>query len=1028
METYQRFPLPLLVTEITTEGQESGEGYPQLPLLSPASPGLYFYKSPYKRAPEPVRRHQFFLLRTKLISGPGLDDFRTASLDALDAVEAPCDLIFDREVRLAPLPLRAPAAVAPIPSIPTIETTHAGNSSRSSRTRGPPRVPAPRERLLYIRNTATDPPEVAKLACHVCARSDFSSLQGLLNHCRLRHQIEYGSHDECMQSCAVLVPEEQRDWVVACGIEVGGVSLPSLRRLFELAVGAGDEVVIPARKVSPVAPVLPKTALHEVAPAPEAGHPDHAAQETLPRASAHVTKTLGYHADTPALAPFLGRAPKKRRINIRANQDEPVEIEDVHNASRLNGKQAWRQAYSHRNIAREELDEVVPLNELPNSLVAAEKLPQEDGEQSEHLGSKGTSALQQLSGTRFHINARVNVADHSLFLQPNSRPTECPNHTHRWRLTVTSPSYSLPIASLLRKLTVKCATDPPPASLLEPLIISGPPFVVMGTTDRPFIARLTFTWTGTMNPPTEIEHWVELDPMHYANPVLGDEQVFDVELDRSTELLPVSADVKEPSIEDMCDPKTTSGDADADESKEAEVEPAYSVKLRSLLPQFPMTLKDVKGRFSSRLPYTLANTRAQLQAMNYGHRKAVEMGRARALRDAYAQLIEEDHDPGAVALTAVDVFRWLEEGGFFMRATPTGTLSEAQKSAKSSRRQRGARPGTLEGNTYCRTCGLHRAFHPDVGADEDTKPAQVHVDIKPAALGAALERGLCTNFEGESATPTQRPIFDVGALIKYTPDDTASPVPYGLSRTIFVAPSPSQGKALGPNPPASPADLVAVADPKLVVAIQRLTGLPQPLNRPADELAAPNGDISYTPFAQLTRAETAAQLSPSAVLAVVLRPLVRHLVGRGVDALRQDEAALRVATGRHERARRATTATSGVARRVLAPAHVLRGVRAAGARAGTTGAALRVCLARLGEPSASQDSGSAPGATAPEEGEFHIARGAVATAGEALGLSKVSGVRAGGDAEGEMDGAIMSGPGEVLPGSVVVKAEEEEVG
>jgi hypothetical protein len=38
----------------------------------------------------------------------------------------------------------------------------------------------------------------------------------------------------------------------------------------------------------------------------------------------------------------------------------------------------------------------------------------------------------------------------------------------------------------------------------------------------------------------EVEHWVELDPLHTSlvNPVLGEEQVLDVELDRHTELLP----------------------------------------------------------------------------------------------------------------------------------------------------------------------------------------------------------------------------------------------------------------------------------------------------------------------------------------------------------------------------------------------------------------------------------------------------------------------------------------------------------
>ncbi|KAI0356404.1 hypothetical protein OH77DRAFT_1423341 [Trametes cingulata] len=929
------------------------------------------------------------------------EDFRSASLDALDAIEAPCDLIFNREVRLAPPPLRPVVNATPSsskfsPSEPPVAST--STLSRSSRTRGLPRAaPTPRERLLYIRNTATDPPEVAKLACPVCARSDFSSLQGLLNHCRLRHQIEYGSHDECVQSCAVLVPEGERDWVVAAGVEVGGVSLPSLRRLFEIAVGAGERVTLPIRKPSPAPPVQAAPVQQETAAPATVQEVKEEPRQEPPQTSAHVTKTLGYHADTPALAPFLGRAPKKRCINVRANEDDPVDIEDTAGGSGLQHRHIWRKPYAHRNVARKELDEVVPLSELPNNA------PTEPADESQKEGkvdepeSKRSAALELLSGTRFHINARVQVADYSLFIPPNRRPAELQDHTHRWRLAVTSPSYSLPIASVLRKLTVSCVTEPPPSTLAEPITVSEPPFVVTSTSDKPFLARLMFTWAGSMNPPTEIEHWVELDPMHYAQPVLGDEQVFDVELDRSTELLPVRDDIKDISLDDMHIAQTAAEAVKAEEPEEVAAEPDYSVKLRTLLPQFPMTMKDVKGRFSSRLPYTLVSTPAQLRSMHFGRRKAIEMARARALRDAYSQLVAEQQDADAISLTTVDVYHWLEDEGLYPRSSPTAAQLASQKQAKSSRRQRGA--GALDADAFCRTCGLHRAYHPSV-ADEDTKPI---VDIKPSALGAALERGLCMSFNGEGGEPTRTPVFDVHALLKYAPTDAATPVPYGLGRAIFAEPAASRGQAVSP----SPSDLVSVADPQLVVAIQRLTGLPQLHDAPADDPLR-TGVSSLT---SLTRSQAAAHLAPSALLAVLLKPLVRQLVGRGVDTLRQDEAALRVATGRHERARRATAVTAGVARRVLAPAHVLRGVAAhARTGSGTAGSVLRVCLGRLGERSAVLECD-------PTDGALHIGEGPVTTR---EGRAR----QATGEDEGEKVSAILHRPGRDLPEGVVVKAEE----
>ncbi|CDO74440.1 hypothetical protein BN946_scf184972.g7 [Trametes cinnabarina] len=879
-----------------------------------------------------------------------LDDFRAASLEALDAIEAPCDLIYHREVRLAPQPIRPPPpANATQPDSATSPLT---STSRSTRTRGLPRAaPAPRERLLFIRNTSTDPAEVAKLACPVCARSDFSSLQGLLNHCRLRHQIEYGSHDECMQSCAVIVPDTERDWVVAAGIEVGGVSLPSLRRLFEIAVGAGDKVILPTRKPSPSVPA-PVTAETDREQAPILADTKKEPSEDVAQEKAHITKTLGYHIDTPALAPFLGRAPKKRCINVRVDEDEPVDIEDVSAGSGLQNRRIWRKPYAHRNIARKELDEVFPLSELPSNATSqqdANDTPQEESA-NHNAGRKDSSALQMLSGTRFHINARVQVADYSLFLAPN----------------------------------------PPPSSATVPLTISEPPFVVTSTTDRPFLVRLSFTWAGSMNPPTEIEHWVELDPMHYSNPVLGDQQVFDVELDRSTELLTVPPDLNEVSLESMHSGETTNHAAPEEElgEEEAEAEPDYSIRLRSLVPQFPMTLKDVKGRFSSRLPYTLASGPTHLRTMCYGRRKALEsrqMARARSLRDAYSQLVSQQHDADAVPLTAVDVFHWLEDEGFYPRSGVRAKQDlQKQGPAKSSRRQRG--PGALANDAFCRTCGLHRAYHPNV-VDEDVKP----MDIKPAALGAAVERGLCMFFNGEDREPTRRPIFDVDALLKFAPansDIGAAPeVPYGLSRAIFVAPSSSSQRTVMSS---SPVDLVSVADPALVVAIQRITGLPRSRNeaaqrRSSEEIAAPHL------LTTLTRSEAAVELAPSALLAVVLKGLVRQLVGRGIDTLRQDEAALRVATGRHERARRAPAAGETLSpRRVLAPSHVLRGVAG---------------YARTGSAGILDDD--------PTGGAIHIRAG-----------QDGEGDRGDGDVSGEKDSALLPGPGLVLPDGMVVKAEE----
>lgn len=72
---------------------------------------------------------------------------------------------------------------------------------------------------------------------------------------------------------------------------------------------------------------------------------------------------------------------------------------------------------------------------------------------------------------------------------------------------------SLPLGAVLERATISCSSPSPPPTreLDEPLEVSGPPFLACGTTSQPFLARLRFEWTsGSLNPPIEVEHWVEV--------------------------------------------------------------------------------------------------------------------------------------------------------------------------------------------------------------------------------------------------------------------------------------------------------------------------------------------------------------------------------------------------------------------------------------------------------------------------------------------------------------------------------------
>ena len=247
-----------------------------------------------------------------------------------------------------------------------------------------PRINQPTHKLLFIRNASITPPLVARLQCTDCSRWDFSTTQGFLNHCRILHQRDYGNHDECIQHCSVLVPEEERDWVVQNGTEINGVGIPSLRRLFEIAVGDSSSIF-------PVS---------QSGPSPVADNAQFTEEDPVAAEGTHLSRTLGLHKDTPALAPFLGRTAQRRRINV-TEQNKPVDIDS-------NSAILWRMPFSHRNRARPELD-INPiygdaLEEIGTPLTREEHVPQGDS--------------LQLSSTRFHIVARVLVADRSRWLPP----------------------------------------------------------------------------------------------------------------------------------------------------------------------------------------------------------------------------------------------------------------------------------------------------------------------------------------------------------------------------------------------------------------------------------------------------------------------------------------------------------------------------------------------------------------------------------------------------------------------------------
>jgi hypothetical protein len=202
-----------------------------------------------------------------------------------------------------------------------------------------------------------------------------------------------------MKRCAVVVPDEERAWVLENGTELAGVSIPSLKRLFEIAVG--DAHGTPSTQV-----VLGenKTVEGGCKPKEEEEHHHHTSVT-------HLTRTLGHHKDTPALAPFLGKVPKRRCILVE-DVPGPVNIiidDDGDDESVSLSKPAWRMPFAHRNVAN-------------SAFEAQEKavIPILTNEQGHYPSvTKGSAHRENAvaeAGSRFHIVARIIVSDRSFWI------------------------------------------------------------------------------------------------------------------------------------------------------------------------------------------------------------------------------------------------------------------------------------------------------------------------------------------------------------------------------------------------------------------------------------------------------------------------------------------------------------------------------------------------------------------------------------------------------------------------------------
>ncbi|KAL0580194.1 hypothetical protein V5O48_001787 [Marasmius crinis-equi] len=621
-------------------------------------------------------------------SSSSQSSFKDAALDTLDTIESRNRILFPAD---ATVPVITPAPTTTKPRPPPKEK---------------PITRSQKAKFLFLRSND----QVFILRCPTCLRHSFSMLQGLYNHSRISHHVEWGSHEECVKACAVLQQDFDQVLDLESGVEVGSTSqtggiLPGVRSLFQMAVegsGAG-----------------PTSALEGEGDDEDGGM--------------HLTRTLGWHSDTPALAQFLGKEATRKGIKVW-NEEQDVNVDELDESSpTLLRRGRWRMTYSHRNSIKQSS----PIEILEDAV----SKPQV-AEENQSVTSANTIQPTPSSSSRFHITCRVTITDHSLFISPGelyvyekdkavltqlTSEHRNSDHTHKWMISVESSAYSLDLTSVLTSMTVSPLSDVtgmPAPHMFGTLSTKDPPFVVVGTTSEHFLAKIELKFAPSLTrregQTVAFEHWVGLDMIGSGSPCKGEEQVVDVELDRDTIIMPIKTGYPAATSKVHWGSVKTKSDTDGVSEENQDLEQrdgdtvVYHGILKSLLHKFPMTMKDVakssNARTSAapRVPYRLVADVDQLRSLVMGRRKAIEWGRAKVLRDAYTDKINELRDSGAsgelIPLTVGDVFSWLEDEGHFLR-------EKVDMESNKSRFPKGKAREVFEEDKWCRVCGLGLSLH-----------------------------------------------------------------------------------------------------------------------------------------------------------------------------------------------------------------------------------------------------------------------------------------------------------------------------
>ncbi|TPX70618.1 hypothetical protein SpCBS45565_g01574 [Spizellomyces sp. 'palustris'] len=663
--------------------------------------------------------------------------------------------------------LNGPSAPPSRQASPHQASVHARGSGRPARTTSTQsKLLTQVSDVLYSRR---DDGAFVRLTCPVCDRWEFANMQGFLNHCRIKHQIEFPSHSEAARSCGTVVDEgEVPAGHAARRMPVKPVVFDKPTNFvwgISSSLGSQDEGESTAPTSAPIVPEKqqPKINVYEEdidmmdleysSPAlsssallrDDTGLGGEVADESACGTRLIRTSPTAVPGRTLPWNAGLDASPLRCAKEFPMTQSAKADNEGVKDLTQLlispeTSDRTWTEQPGEASTMGE-IETVSTRSGMSDDHESSVRNPvklESDGisetakpsENEEHEEKPNADAyipsghglypshLVVDAGSRFYVKRQVVLGNVSRFIPTEKREPGMEKYEFKWMVYLHGPTTNEDITPFVRKVRFYLHPDYRPYDVVE---ITEPPFRLTRYGWGEFPVRLQVYFVDERNKPVDFIHILKLDTSKSGRQVFGTERIIDLELDRNTEFAEsrqnMAADnAMDTGTSDVAQPEKSPKSSPPSAPDAGQCEPlAITAKamddlLESAVGQFPIIRPVASGtRSKMSLPYSTAPSISVYMSWPLGKRKASEWQRARLLlRHVQSQC---DKYQGR-KLTVRDVMHWCRDHGH--NPTP-----QVRRKAKS-----GSPPvpshlrDVVSAIQYCRYCGIAGAHG---GAYDDCK-------------------------------------------------------------------------------------------------------------------------------------------------------------------------------------------------------------------------------------------------------------------------------------------------------------------